>query len=234
VASRVREILFGNLGLKVASLVLALLLYAHVVTEQPRESVVQVPLTLTGLPDSLTVGGRPPERVGVKIRGRWKDLIRLGLTSPYLPLDLAHAPAGIYRATITADEIAEKALPPELSKLVAVTEVLEPRTVELSIEPKSVKRVRIVPSLSGEPAAGYRLAAAATVFPESVEVRGPRSAVDALDSMRTLPIDIAGEREKIQRQVELDPGAPGLALEPRRCLVIVRFARAGPGDNGRP
>ena len=76
--------------------------------------------------------------------------------------------------------------------------------------------------------------AAATVFPESVEVRGPRSEVDALDSLRTLPIDITGEREKIQRQVELDPGAPGLALEPRRCLVIVRFARAGPGGNGRP
>ncbi len=113
-ASRFREFLFGNLGLKIASLVLALLLYAHVVTEQPRESVVQIPLTLTGLPDSLTVSGRPPERVGVKIRGRWKDLIRLGFTSPYLPLDLGHATAGVYRATITTDEIVQKALSPEL------------------------------------------------------------------------------------------------------------------------
>jgi YbbR domain-containing protein len=235
VASRIREILFGNLGLKIASLVLALLLYAHVLTEQQRESVVQVPITLIGLPDSLTVTGHPPERVGVKIRGRWKDLIRLGLTTPYLQIDLAHAPAGVFRTTITTDEIVQKALPPEISKAVVVTEVQEPRTVQLVIEPKTAKRVPIVPSLQGAPAAGYRLAQATTVVPESVEVRGPRSAVDALDSLRTLPIDIAGEREKIQRQVDVDPGSSGLAVEPRRCLVIVRFERNGSEEpTGRP
>jgi YbbR domain-containing protein len=235
VASRLREILFGNLGLKIASLVLALLLYAHVVTEQPREQVVSVPLTLTGLPDSLTVKGRPPERVGVKIRGRWKDLIRLGLSSPYLPLDLAHAAAGVFRTTITAEEIVQKALPPEMSKLVAVTEVVEPRTVELTIEPKRVKRVPIVPRLTGEPAEGWRLAGKAAAVPESVEVRGARSVVDPIESLPTLPIDIAGEREKIQRQVEVDPGAPGLFVEPRRCLVIARFVRAGSEERpGRP
>jgi YbbR domain-containing protein len=235
VASRIREILFGNLGLKIASLVLALLLYAHVLTEQQRESVVQVPLTLIGLPESLTVTGHPPERVGVKIRGRWKDLIRLGLTASYLPIDLAHATPGVYRSTITTDEVVQKALPPELSKAVVVTEVLEPRTVQLAIEPKKVKRVPIVPSLQGVPAAGYRLAKATTVVPESVEVRGPRSAVDALDSLRTLPIDIAGEREKIQRQVDVDPGASGLAVEPRRCLVIVHFERNDSEEpTGRP
>ena len=39
---RVRAILFENLGLKLASLLLAFLLYAHVVTDQERESVVQI------------------------------------------------------------------------------------------------------------------------------------------------------------------------------------------------
>jgi len=227
--SRLREILFGNLGLKLASLVLALLLYAHVVTEQPRESIIQVPLTLTGLPDSLAVSGRPPERVGVKIRGKWKDLIRLGLTSPYLPVDLAHATPGPFQSTITAEDVAGKALPPELSKLVVVTEVEEPRAVDLTIEPKREKRVLLVPRLKGAPAAGYRLAARAAVTPESVAVRGPMSVVDPLDSLSTLPIDITGEREKIQRQVEVDPGPLRVSVEPRRCTVTVRFARTAPG-----
>lgn len=224
-ASRIREILFGNLGLKLASLVLALLLYAHVVTEQQRESILQIPLTLTGLPDSLAVSGHPPERVGVKIRGKWKDLIRLGLTSPYLPIDLAHAVPGTFRSTITADDVANKALPPELSKLVAVTEVQEPRAVELIIEPKREKRVRVAPVFTGAPASGYRMAGAVVVVPESVEVRGPRSVVAPLESLSTLPIDITGEREKIQRQVEVDPGPLRLSVEPRRCLVTVRFAK---------
>ena len=225
--ARLRDVLFGNLGLKLASLVLALLLYAHVVTEQPRESVVQIPVTLTGLPDSLAVSGHPPERVGVKVRGKWKDLIRLGLTSPYLPIDLGHAAPGAFRTTIAADDISGKALPPELSKLVAVTEVLEPRTVDLVIEPKREKRVRVAPRLNGSPAPGYTLDGPAAADPESVQVRGPRSVVAPLDSVATLPVDITGEREKIQRQVEIDTGPLRLSVEPRRCLVTVRFARAG-------
>ena len=34
---RIRSIIFENLGLKIASLLLAFLLYAHVVTDQERE-----------------------------------------------------------------------------------------------------------------------------------------------------------------------------------------------------
>ena len=234
-AARIREILFGNLGLKLASLVLALLLYAHVVTEQQRESVVQVPLTLTGLPDSLAVTGRPPERVGVKIRGKWKDLIRLGLTSPYLPIDLAHTPEGPFRTTITADQVSEKALPPELSKLVDVTEVLEPRAVDLIIEEKLSRQVRLVPRVIGSPVAGYRIVRPVTVAPESVLVRGAKSVVAPLESLRTLPIDITGEREKIQRQIDVDPGPLRLSVEPRRCLVTVRLTRTDSDDpSSRP
>jgi YbbR domain-containing protein len=224
--ARLREILFGNLGLKLASLVVALLLYAHVVTEQPRESVVQIPVTLTGLPDSLAVTGHPPERVGVKIRGKWKDLIRLGLTSPYLPVDLAHAAPGPYRVSITAEDVAGKALPPELSKLVAVTEVLDPRTVDVVVEPKRSRRVRIAPHLLGAPAEGYSIGSPVTVLPESAWVLGPKSVVAPIESLRTLPIDITGERERIQRQIDVDPGSARLSVEPRRCLVTVRIARS--------
>ena len=228
--SRLREVLFGNLGLKLASLVLALLLYAHVVTDQPRESIVQIPVTLTGLPDSLAVRGQPPERVGVKIRGKWKDLIRLGLTSPYLAVDLAHAAPGPFRASITAEDVAQRGLPPELSKLVDVTEVVEPRTVELTIEPKVEKAVRIIPNITGSAPAGFQIVRPIHVAPESVRVQGPHSILASLDSLRTLPIDITGEREKIQRQVDVDPGPDRLSIEPRRCLVTVRLARAGSGD----
>ena len=72
---RVRTILFENMGLKVASLLLALLLYAHVVTDQERESVVQIPIAAVGLADTLTSVGEFPPRVAVKVRGKWKDLI---------------------------------------------------------------------------------------------------------------------------------------------------------------
>jgi YbbR domain-containing protein len=223
---RLREILFGNLGLKLASLFLALLLYAHVVTDQPREQVIQIPVTITGLPDTLAILGRPPDWIGVKVRGAWKDLIRLGLTSPYLAIDLADAVPGPYSATVSVEEVKERALPPEMSKLVAVTEVLDPRTVSLTIERKASKQIWVRPRLVGTPPHGYRLLAPATAVPDSVRVEGPASAVASTDSLDTLPVDIGQERERIHRQVEIDPGAVPLRVEPRRVVVNARLVKA--------
>lgn len=223
---RIREILFGNLGLKLASVFLAALLYAHVVTDQPREQVIQIPVTVTGLPDTLAFLGRPPERIGVKIRGAWKDLIRLGLTSPYLAIDLAEAAPGPFSASVSIEDVTERALPPELSKVVTVTEVLDPRTVSLTIERKASRRVWVRPRVTGTAPRGYRLRAPATAFPESVTVEGPASALLSLDSLSTLPVDIAQERERIQRQVEIDPGPVSLRIEPRHVVVSARLVKA--------
>jgi len=226
--TRIRNLLLDNVGLKLASLFLAFLLYAHVVTDQPRESTVQIPVTLLGLPDSLAVTGKLPEHVGVKIRGRWKDLIRLGLTSPYLPVDLGNVRPGSFKTTITADDVAERAIPPELSKSLDVAEIYEPRTIDIEIEAKATKRVRVAPLLVGVPPRGFALAGPVVATPDSVVVQGAASVVAALDSVCTLPVDITEEREKIQRQVEIDPGAVPLTVEPRRCLVTAHLEKIEP------
>jgi YbbR domain-containing protein len=224
---RVRAILFENLGLKAASLLLALLLYAHVVTDQERESVVQIPIAAVGLADTLTSVGELPPRVAVKVRGKWKDLIRLGLTRPFLSIDLATAKAGMFRTTITADDISRRAIPPDLARLVSVTEVLDPRSVDLAIEPKATRSLPVRARIVGTPAEGYVLDADPDVQPESVTVMGPARLVRGIDTLYTVAVDITGEREKIQRQVALALPANVANLETRRCVVTIRLARAG-------
>jgi len=230
---RVGEILFHNLGLKFASLFLALLLYAHVVTDQQREQAIWVPVKLVGLPDSLAVVGRPPARIGVSVRGKWKDLIRLGLRSHYLPVDLAEARPGQFQRMITAEDVIAKAIPAEMTKLVTIREVLEPRTVDIEIQPRSVKTVPVVARVVGTPVPGYRLLAPPTANPDSVRLEGPASILAATDTLFTLPVDITGERERIVRQVDFDLGPYLLAAVPRRCLVTLRIARAEPDSSAR-
>jgi len=224
---RVRDILFENLGLKVASLLLALLLYAHVVTDQERESVVQIPIAAVGLADTLTSVGELPPRVAVKVRGKWKDLIRLGLTRPFLSIDLATAKPGMFRTSITADDISRRAIPPEMARLVSVTEVLDPRSVDLAIEPKATRSLPVRARVVGIPAPGYILDQDPDVQPESVTVMGPARLVQGIDTVYTVAVDITGEREKIQRQVALALPANVANLETRRCVVTIRLARAG-------
>lgn len=222
-----RGLFLDNIGLKLASFVLALLLYAHVVTEQPREEVLRVPVACSGLADSLAILGQPPSELDVTFRGKWKDLIRLRLSNSLLSIDLERVEPGPFRHEVSAAEISERALPPELSKVVEVVEVAEPRVISLEVEPKAEKQILVLPRIVGEPATGWRVEGGPTVEPESVLVRGPRSAVLATDTLETLPVDITEEREKIERQVSVDPGTAPLVPEPRRVLVTLRLTRVG-------
>jgi YbbR domain-containing protein len=224
---RIRALLFDNLGLKLASLLLALLVYAHVATDQLRESVVQIPIAAVGLADTLTSSGTMPSRVSVKVRGKWKDLIRLGLTRPFLAIDLADAKPGRFLRSISAEDISGRAIPPELARLVSVTEVLEPRSVDLVIEPKATRSLPVRARVVGTPAPGYVFDHAPEVEPDSVRVMGPAKVVQEIDTLYTVAVDITGEREKIQRQVALALPANVANLETRRCVVTIRLDRAG-------
>jgi YbbR domain-containing protein len=232
--ARIKDLLLHNLGLKLASLLLALLLYAHVVTDQQRESRLTIPLALTGLPDSLAVSGHVPSRVTVDVRGKWKDLIRLGLIGRQLTVDLAGVSPGRFQKSISADDVRERAIPAELAKAVDVTDVIEPRTVDVLVEAKRRRSVPLLARVVGAPADGYEVVGAPEVEPDSAVVAGPQSVIQNLDTLRTLPVDIAGERERIQRQVQLDTGASPIVVQPRRVLVTLRIARTAPDSLAHP
>lgn len=231
---RIRDFLLHNLGLKLASLLLALLLYAHVVTDQQRESRLTIPLALTGLSDTLALSGPVPSRVIVDVRGKWKDLIRLGLIGRQLTVDLAGVSPGRFQKSISADDVRERAIPAELAKAVDVTDVIEPRTLDVVVEPMRRRSVPVLARLTGSPADGYGVVGAPEVDPDTAGVAGPQSLVENLDTLRTLPVDIAGERERIQRQVQLDTGASPIVVQPRRVLVTLRIARTAPDSMARP
>jgi len=227
----VRAILFDNLGLKLASLLLACLLYAHVVTEQERDAIIQIPIAVVGLADTLTSVGELPPRVAVKVRGKWKDLIRLSLTRPFLSIDLAGAKPGVFQTSITADEISRRAIPPELARIVSVTEVRDPRSVDLAIELKATRTLPVRVRVVGRPAEGYVLHSEPAVVPDSVRVMGPAKLVQEIDTLYTVAVDITGERERIQRLVALALPANVANLETRRCVVTILLDKAGPDSS---
>jgi len=204
-----------------------------VVTDQQRQSKITVGVSLTGLGDTLAVVGRPPTKVNVNVRGKWKDLIRLELTNTDLSIDLAGASSGRFQRTISVEDVRERAIPAELSKSLDVTEVLDPRTIDITIEPKRTRTVPVAPRVVGAAPTGYAVEGPVLVEPDTAQVVGPASAVADLDTIFTLPVDITGEREKIQRQVPLDLGQGGLSAEPRRYLVTIRIARAAAESSGQ-
>jgi len=83
-----RELLFENLGLKLAALLLALVVYLNVYTDRPADMIVSFPIELEGLADSLAIAGPVPAVLQAELRGTGKQLLRLRLTEPPVKISL--------------------------------------------------------------------------------------------------------------------------------------------------
>ena len=86
--------LFDNLGLKLFALLLAILLYLHVLTDRTVEETVDFPLVLGGLSDTLSLATAAPESVSVRLRGTGKQILQLRYLKPPVTIGLGDVGPG--------------------------------------------------------------------------------------------------------------------------------------------
>ena len=91
---RIRRLIFGNWGLKLLSLGIAVLLWAAYTAEPMAEIGYQVPLEFHNLSSDLEISGDVPAQVYVRVRGRSALLRRLTPADLAVSVDLAGKPAG--------------------------------------------------------------------------------------------------------------------------------------------
>ena len=188
-----------NLGIKLAAIALALLVYFHVRTEREDELTFRVPVVLKGLPDSLTWTGEIPRDVNVTLSGRLKNLIRLRLAPVHIDVDVSQAGPGRFQRTLSSGDV-----PLPAGSNLLVTHFAGPEQLDILIERKMSKQVRVMPLVLGRPPQGYVLTGAPTASPESTSVTGPASVVSLTDSLYTEPIDVTARREPFSQRVRLD------------------------------
>ena len=188
-----------NLGIKLAAIVLALLVYFHVRTEREDELTFRVPVVLKGLPDSLTWTGEAPKDVTVAMSGKLKNLLRLRLAAPHIDVDVSQAGPGRFQRTLSSGDV-----PVPAGSNLLVTHFAGPEELDILIERKMSKQVRVVALVSGKPPRGYVLTGRSTAAPESTTVTGPASVVSLTDSLYTEPVDVSARRESFSQRVRLD------------------------------
>ncbi len=195
-----RRHLLHNLGLKLIALTLAVTLYLHVFLSQEREMILDVPIMLRGVPESLIGLGDLPEMARVRFRGLGLTLskLRTDPQGPRLLVEVGDVREGrLQRPLVSGDVL----LPSEVD--VRVVEVVEPKELDIEFDRLLVKRLPVVPNITGRPAAGFVTAGRIIAQPESVTVRGPRQLVGSFDFLRTEPLDIAGLEGATQQRVAL-------------------------------
>lgn len=224
---RLRNVLMRNLGIKVASLILALSVFAHVRSSEDREFDVAVPLHLIGLPDDLTYRGEVPREVPVRVRARGLEEWRLRAQPPQVRIDLSDALPGLLQRPVTIEDVR---LGPGSNA--EVRSILTPLSLSLQIEPLVERTLPVECRVGGDPIAGMVQFGPIGVRPDSLWARGPKSLVEPLAAIRTEEVDITGRNQTVVERVLLEaPEGVELEVETvelRVPIVLVQSRKVGP------
>jgi YbbR domain-containing protein len=179
---------FGHLGLKVLSVLFAVLLWFVVAGDETVERGLRVPLEFQQFPAGLEMMGETPALVDVRLRGASSALSRLAPGEIVVQLDLKAARVGRRLYQLTPEQV-------RVPFGVQVVQVAPP-SIALSFETSITKPVPVVPAVEGDPAPGYVIGKV-TVDPPTVEVVGPQSAVARVTEAVTEPVSVAGARATV-------------------------------------
>lgn len=209
---------FGHLGLKIASLAIAIMLWLSVSGQQTVERGLRVPLEIHNLPEKLEIVDQPPEFVDVRLRGGSGALSRLVPGDVVAVIDVKSARPGRRLFNLSGEQI-------RTPFGIDVSQVTPP-TLTLGFEWSDAKEVPVVPAVEGEPAPGF-VRGKTSAEPGTVEIVGPKSAIARVTEAMTEPIDIEGAEADRQESVTIGVPDSSIRLKtPTAARVTVQIVPA--------
>jgi YbbR domain-containing protein len=199
-----------NLGLKLLSLFLAVLLWAVVLGEQKVEVTVNVPLDLN-VPPGLFLVNDPTDTLEVHLWGPKTLVTSLTpreITMGELPVKLAE---GENIIPIRDDMI-------RVPRGIQVVEV-SPRRVRVVLEGSVEREVEISPHVEGSLPDGYVLRRV-TSIPPRVRMVGPISELQRISRVRTLPISLSGRTASFSTRALLEPVGRRVRTEDPVSIIV--------------
>jgi YbbR domain-containing protein len=208
-----RGLLTENLGLKIFSLVMGVVIFLAVRNEQEVTSTLPVQLSLRERADLINTADTPGE-ILVRVSGSPTAISTIA-TDPQrsLEMDLAGLSRGVSTLRVREDQLG---LPPDV-KVISIS----PSVITVRLEPREKRKLPIAALLRGEPGRGFEVGEPRVAPPEA-EVEGPRREVRETDTLRTAAIDVEGATQTVRVEVPVDPpGQHSRLTEPVKATVIV-------------
>ena len=178
-----RKYIFHNFGLKVISLLAAVLLWIGVSRNPAAEIVITAPIEFQHVPEGLEISTESIPQAQIRVRGPARRLREMETSQIRAVLDLQGAHPGERTYDLGGHQI-------HAPRGIDVVQVV-PTQVHLNFDQRVMRELPIHPRVLGSFASGYRLTDA-TVEPTVVTVIGPKKRVEALDNAVTDPVDATG------------------------------------------
>lgn len=208
------QVILNNKGLKIISLLIAMILWGIVLGSRGVEVTKEIPIEIVTSND-LIASNDVPEKVTFRLSGP-KAFLRAILNRPEDPIrvNLTGAKAGNITYRFFADNIS---LPLGVKVL-----GVNPPSISLKLEPQKIKNVPVKLEFRNKLPDGYVLKSS-EIKPSNIKIRGPESRIDAISVINTVPIDLSEMRESAEFSAVFELSRLGVLLEgqlPRVALDI--------------
>lgn len=174
------DLILKHLGVKVLAVVLAFLLWVHVVTNMTYEHAVDLPLNIVDIPEGMMLVSDVDSKCEVLVRGTGKQLIRFLIDADDEKISAADYAEGLYVIDMTPE-----ALISDSKGEAEIIEVISPKKVRLRFEERLEKYVDVIPNIEVTAALGYQKDGNLIVIPDSVHVSGPKHVVRKMQNVKT-------------------------------------------------
>ena len=210
-----------NLGLKLLSLFIAVLVWFHAVTEKKYSVTRPVELEFKNIPAELQIITTPPESIMVTMRAKGKTLIELKFFKPVAVLNLSRAREGKNRFVITPQNIK---IPNDLNVEI---EDIKPAYIDITLARKVKRKVRVIPLITGLPADDFAVSEIKVVYPENgkATIEGPRIWLRGVTHVFTDSIPISRLRKDSVFTAKIIPPHKGVLVIPETARVFINLEK---------
>jgi YbbR domain-containing protein len=181
--TRLRHLIFGNAALKLASLIIAILMWYGVARDPVSEVSLRVPIEFSRPPKGLDYNSDVAPMAQIRLRGPARVLRDLAQESVHATIDLQKAAPGERTYDLTTDQIQV----PHDVEVVQVT----PTRLRMAFDTRATRQVAVKPRVVGTLPPGYRIESV-TADPAVLTITGPARHVNAVDSAVTDAVDATG------------------------------------------
>lgn len=212
----IKNLFLKNWGLKLFSLLLALVLWLTLIPGEKifPEKTLTVPLELYNIPSEMQLVEKPPSTVDLKIRAPQRIINQITSATVHVVLNLEKA---------RVDQV-EYPLNKNMISIPEGAEVKDfhPSQVNLRLERTKEIMLEVVPNIVGELKEGLKIEKI-EVIPPKVPVRGPESKFKDKYKVRTGPIDISSLTQSTEIEADLILPSPDLKLASSQTKIKIRI-----------
>jgi len=211
------RLLFENLWLKIAALVLSVLLWMFVSAKGQTEISFDVQVDYINIPKGLEISKRSAKTAVVVLRGHESLLKNVRQGDVRIAVDMGKAKEGEGVFSLKKDDVTA----PRATSVIKI----EPSTVKVLVEHAVVKDVPVRPVLSGSPEIGYTVRSV-ELKPKEVTIEGAASEVNKVTYLKTEPIDVTGLAEDLRQEAEIALSGKNVRTGVDKVTVVIQVRRS--------